>query len=328
MSRSGTRTRSAIRPYVLRRVLLAVPTLFGVTLGAFAFSHVAPGDPAREHLRRVMPGRLPTPAQLEEARRDLGLDRSVPAQYASWLGRATRGDLGFSYSSRRPVTTELAERVPATLALTVPAALLVAALALPAGIVAATHHNQLADQALRATSLAVVCIPSFWLALVLIRAFAVKLSLVPVAGRGSLSSFVLPVLTLALGPAAVLARFTRAAMLDILHQDYLRTARAKGVRDLTVVAKHGLRNALLPLVSAFGLTVGALLAGDVVVETVFAWPGAGRLARDAVLARDYPVIAGFVLFAGAWFVALNLLIDISYAVIDPRVTLDDAGEGS
>jgi peptide/nickel transport system permease protein len=307
--------------YVVRRVLLAVPSLLGVTFAAFAFSHLAPGDPAKEYLRRTLAGRPPTAAQVAEVRRQLGLDRPLPAQYVAWLGRAARGDLGVSYSTRRSVTTELVGRITGTLVLAIPAGVLVAALAVPAGIVAAAKHDQAPDHVLRAASLVAVCMPSFWLALLLIRVFAVRLSLLPVAGRTGLSSMVLPIVTLAVAPAAVLARFTRAEMLETLDRDYVRTARAKGVHEVTVVCRHALRNALLPLVTAFGLIVGALIAGDVVVETIFAWPGAGRLARDAILTRDYPVIAGFVLFGGVTFLALNLLTDLAYVLIDPRVTV-------
>lgn len=315
-------SRAPVPAYVVRRILLAVPSLIGVTLAAFAFSHLAPGDPAKEYLRLVLGGRPPTPAEVTDVRQELGLDRPVPAQYLAWLGRAVRGDLGTSYSTRRPVAEELAERVPATLALAVPAALLVVALALSAGILAAAHHNRALDHAIRALALLAVSIPGFWLALLFIHLFALNLSLVPVAGRTGFSSMVLPVVTLALAPAAVLARFARAAILETLGEDYVRAARAKGAHELTILCRHALRNALLPLVTAFGLVVGTLLAGDVVVETIFSWPGAGRLARDAVLSRDYPLVAGLVLFAGVAFLTLNLVVDLSCIVIDRRVTLD------
>ncbi len=313
-----------MRAYVLRRLLLVVPTLFFITLAAFALSHLAPGDPARAYLRRLAPDRPPTPEQVASVRQRLLLDRPVAVQYVAWVGRAVQGDLGESYGSRRPVAGELARRVPATLVLVLPACLLALAIAVPAGALAAVHHDRLADHALRAASLVGACMPGFWLALLLILTFSVKLSLVPVAGRSGLASTVLPVVTLAVAPAALLARFTRAAMLHALSEDYVRSARAKGLPERLVVYRHALRNALIPVVTVFGVLLGGLVAGDVVVETIFVWPGVGRLAIDAILTRDYPMIAGFVLYAGAAFAAINLVIDLSYAVIDPRVRLGDS----
>jgi len=314
------------RAYVLRRLLLVIPTLFAITLAAFALAHLAPGDPAREYLHRLAPDRPPTADQVARVRHRLMLDRPLVVQYAAWIGHAARGDLGDSYSTRRPVADDLAQRIPATLVLVLPACLLALAIAVPAGALAAVHHDRAADHALRVASLAGACMPDFWLALVLIVVFGVKLSLVPVAGRSGLSSMILPVVTLAVAPAAVLARFTRAAMLRSLGEDYVRSARAKGLPERVVVYRHALRNALIPVVTVFGVVIGGLVAGDVVVETVFAWPGVGRLALDAIMTRDYPMIAGFVLYAGATFAAVNLVIDLSYAVIDPRVRL--AGSGS
>lgn len=310
-----------MRAYVLRRLLLVVPTLFVITVAAFALTHLAPGDPARAYLRRLTPDRPPTPEQVARVRHDLLLDRPLVVQYGAWLGKAARGDLGESSGSRRPVAEELARRIPATLVLVLPALALALAVAVPAGAVAAVHRDRVADHVLRVASLAGLCMPAIWLALLLILVFAVNLSLVPVAGRSGLSSTILPVVTLAVAPAAVLARFTRAAMLHSLGEDYVRSARAKGLPERLVVYRHALRNALIPVVTVFGVLLGGLVAGDVLVETIFVWPGVGRLAVDAILTRDYPMIAGFVLYAGATFAAVNLIIDLSYAVIDPRVRL-------
>ena len=305
-------------PYVLRRCLLAVPTLLGISFLAFALANLAPGDPAEQLLRRISDA-PPTRQEIIDTREEMGLNRPLVAQYVSWVGRAVQGDLGISYSTRRPVTSELGHRIPYTLQLTVLAALLALAIAVPAGIVCALHRNKLFDQLARLASLAGASMPSFWLALSLIVFFAVRLSMVPVAGRGGLDSYVLPVVTLAVTPAAVLARFTRSTMLEILDDDYMRTARAKGLTEWRTVLGHGIRNALVPLLTAFSISLGHLLAGAVIVETIFVWPGVGKLALDAISNRDYPMIQGFVLYAGATFAVINLLVDLAYGVIDPRI---------
>lgn len=304
--------------YVLRRILLMVPTLLGISFLAFALATVAPGDPAEQLLRRISDSQ-PTRQEVLELRQEMGLDRPLALQYASWVGRAVQGDLGISYSTRRPVVSELGHRIPFTLQLTALAALLAVVVALPAGIVSALHRNRLFDQLARVTSLAGASMPSFWLALSLIVLFAVRWSMVPVAGRGGLDSYVLPVVTLAVTPAAVLSRLTRSTMLEILDDDFMRTARAKGLTEWRAVVGHGLRNALVPLLTAFSVSLGHLLAGAVIVETIFVWPGVGKLALDAISNRDYPVIQGFVLYAGATFAGINLLVDLAYGAIDPRI---------
>lgn len=309
-----------MRAYVVRRALLLVPTLLGISLLAFALANLTPGDPAEEFLRRTL-DRPPTPAEVAEVREELGLDRPLVVQYVTWATDAVRGDLGLSYSTRRPVAAELAYRIPFTLELALPAALLALAIALPVGVIAAIHRNRVVDQVVRVVSLMGGSIPSFWLALILISVFAVKLSLIPVAGRAGLPSLVLPVITLALVPAAVLARFTRSTMLETLGEDYIRTASAKGLRERLVIGHHALRNSLVPVVTAFGTTVGYLVTQAVIVETIFVWPGVGRLMLEAIHARDYPVIQGVVIFSGTAFVVINLLVDLSYAVLDPRVRL-------
>jgi len=305
-------------PYVVRRALLVIPTLLGISFLAFALANLAPGDPAEQVLRRTS-DRPPTAAEIHVKRKELQLDRPLVAQYVYWAGRAVRGDLGVSYTTRRPVVSELRHRIPYTLQLTVLAALLALAIALPAGIICALHRNRLFDQLARLTSLAGASMPSFWLALNLIVLFAVRLSLVPVAGKGGWQTYILPVVTLAVTPAAVLSRFTRSTMLEILEDDYMRTARAKGLSDWRTVIRHGLRNALVPLLTAFSVSLGHLLAGAVIVETIFVWPGVGKLALDAIQDRDYPMIQGFVLYAGAAFAGINLLVDLLYRVIDPRI---------
>lgn len=305
-------------PYVLRRAFLVIPTLLGISFLAFALANLAPGDPAEQVLRRTS-DRQPTPQEVAEKRDELKLNRPLVTQYVAWAGRAFRGDLGISYATRRPVVSELRHRIPYTLQLTVLAALLALAVAIPAGIISALYRNKLFDQAARILSLAGASMPSFWLALSLIVLFAVRLSMVPVAGRGGWESYVLPIITLAVTPAAVLSRFARSTMLEILDDDYMRTARAKGLTEWRTVVGHGLRNALVPLLTAFSISLGHLLAGAVIVETIFVWPGVGKLALDAIQDRDYPMIQGFVLYAGAAFCFINLLVDLAYGVIDPRI---------
>lgn len=312
--------------YVLRRALLLVPTLIGISLLAFALANLAPGDPAEEFLRRSLQ-RPPTPEEVSAEREELGLDRPLVLQYATWVGDAFRGDLGVSYSSRRPVTTELAHRIPFTLELAVPAALLALIVALPLGIVAAMHRNRFVDHVLRVAALVGASIPSFWLALILITVFAVELAVLPVAGRQGVDTMVLPVVTLAVVPTAVLARFTRSTMLETLGEEYIRVVLAKGVRARTMVWRHALRNSLVPVVTAFGTSVGHLVGGVVIVESIFLWPGVGRLTLDAIHERDYPLIQGVVVYSGAAFVLLNLVVDLSYALIDPRVRLGRRAAG-
>jgi ABC-type dipeptide/oligopeptide/nickel transport system permease component len=311
--------------YALRRVLLIVPTVAGISLLAFAVAHLAPGDAAAERFRRIE-GRSPSPAELEAERHALGFDKPLVQQYLSWVNDARQFDLGTSISTDRPVHDELRQRIPPTLQLTVLAALLAVLVAIPMCIVAAVFHNRPADHLLRFASLAGASVPSFWLAFLLVDVFAVRNSLLPVAGRGGGANLVLPCVTLALIPAALLARFTRAALLETLTDDYVRTARAKGLAGWLVVGKHALRTASIPLVTAFGTSLGGLIAGAVVIETVFAWPGMGTLAVQAILQRDYAVIQGVVLYAGLAFAVVNLLVDLSYVLIDPRVRLGLEGE--
>lgn len=288
---------------------------------AFAIAHAAPGDPALERFRRAE-NRSPTPAELAAERRALHLDDPLVHQYTRWVDGALHGDLGRSLTTGREVAGELGDRLPATVELAVAAALLAMLFAVPAGVLAALRQNRIGDHVLRLVSLATASLPSFWLALLLIDVFAVRLSWAPVGGRAGWASVVLPAVAVAAGPAAVLARFTRAAVLDTLGEDYVRAARAKGLREVGVVMRHGLRTSLVPLLTAAGTAVGHLLAGTVIVERIFRWPGMGDLAVDAILARDYPTIQGVVLLTGLTFALVNLVVDLSYSAVDPRVRLD------
>lgn len=309
--------------YALRRALLLLPTLAGISLLAFALANLAPGDPATQYVIRVTDAQ-PTPGRVAAVREELGLDRPLPVQYVDWLGEALTGDLGISYETRQSVTAELGRRIRPTAELAVPAALLALLVAVPLGTASAVYRNRVADQAVRIGAIAGASIPNFWLALLLIGFLAVQLPLFPVAGRSGAMSAVLPVVVLATTPMAILARFTRSAALEVIGEDYVTTARAKGLPERAVVGRHVVRTSLIAVVTAFGTSLGHLLAGTVVIETVFAWPGLGRLALSAIQQRDYPMMQGFVVYAGFLFVVLNLLIDLSYAVIDPRVRLSGA----
>jgi peptide/nickel transport system permease protein len=307
-----------VRRFVLRRVLLMIPTLIGISILTFGLSNATPGDPAFVAAQREL-GRPPSNAELAAVRKDLDLDRPLVTQYLHWVSHAARGDLGVSFASRRPVRTELFRRIPFTLQLAVPAMVLAVLVAIPAGIVSALRRNRPVDQAVRLASLAGACMPSFWLALMLIILFSVRLSVLPVAGRGGFNHLILPTVTMAMAPMAVLARYTRSTMLEALNSDYVVAARAKGTAELRVITDHVLRNSLIPIVTSVGNQLGFLLAGATVIETIFVWPGVGKLLVDAITGRDYPMIEGFVLYAGVAFVVLNLLVDVLYAAIDPRI---------
>lgn len=319
--------RSGVTAYVVRRLLNLVPSLLGVSLLAFTLANLAPGDPAQIILLRQT-GEIPSEAAVERLRRELGLDAPVPVRYLRWLADAAGGDLGTSYRTGEPVVEELLDRFPATLQLATAGLLMGLVVALPLGILSATRRHSVLDHASRLGALVGVSVPSFWLGYLLILLFAVALGILPAFGRGGWEHLVLPAVTLGVGGAASLTRLTRSSLLEELHRDYVRTARAKGLPESAVVVRHALRNALIPIVTLIALRFGALLGGAVVVETVFAWPGVGTLVVDAIYDRDYPTIQGFVVFMGTAFVLLNLLVDLSYLGLDPRVRLSAERAGS
>jgi ABC-type dipeptide/oligopeptide/nickel transport system permease component len=294
--------------------------LFGVSLVAFSAARLA-GDPGEDYARRVSGNPTPSVEQTEAARDALGLDRPVLAQYRRWLGSAASGDLGASYLTLAPVASELRHRLPISLELVVPSFALALFLGVPLGTLAAMHRSRWADHLLRLTCLTVASVPGFWLAILLIDLFAVRLHLLPITASQGSGAVVLPALTLGLPMAAWLARFTRSSMLRTMEDDYVRTALAKGVRRDVVMERHVLRNALVPLVTVLGTTAARLLSGAAIIETIFAWPGLGALAVDAVQRADFPVIQAFVLYTGVVFVAVNLVVDLACAAIDPRIRL-------
>ena len=301
--------------FILRRAALIIPTFIGVTLLAFALIHLIPGDPVA-----LMLGDAATKENIARFRDYLGLDKPLPVRYVQYLGKLARGDLGRSIQQNRPVLDELAEAWPATLQLTVAALVLAAAVGVTAGIVSAVWPNSLFDALARLGSLFGLSMPVFWTGLVLIVVFAFWLPWFPVGGSGTLIHLVLPAVALALPSIAKVARMTRSSVLDVLREDYVRTARSKGVAEQRVVVKHALRNASIPILTLLGLQAGQLMGGAVLTETVFAWPGLGRLMVKAIFARDYVLLQGAVLIFAMAFVVVNLVVDLSYGVLDPRVS--------
>ena len=261
----------------------------------------------------------PDAEAVKQIRRELGLDDPLPVQYSRWLWRALHGDLGRSIRTGEEVSRELLSRFPATLALALAAMALAMIVAFPVGILAAVRKGGAADHASRAVFLAGASMPSFFLGIVLIQIFAVRLNVLPVMGYGGWRHLVLPAVTLGLGMAAVYARMLRAGFLEILGEDFIRVARAKGLSEARVVGKHALRNAVLPTMTLVGTGFGYLLGGAVIVETIFVWPGVGKLAVDAIFNRDYPVVQGYALLMTLVFVLVNIAVDIAYTVVDPRV---------
>ncbi|TFU26812.1 nickel ABC transporter permease [Thermus tengchongensis] len=303
--------------YAIRRLLIAIPTLFGVVLLVFLMVRLAPGDPAV-----LLAGEFATPETLQAIRERYGLDRPLPEQFLLYLGALLRGDLGESARSRRPVLEELKTYFPNTVELAVAAILVALLTGIPLGILAALRPGSGLDLGVMTLALLGVSMPVFWFGLLAILIFSVNLGWFPVAGKGTLAHLVLPAVTLGVNATALLARMTRGTLLEVLSQDYIRTARAKGLRERVVVFKHALRNAMIPVVTVAGLEFGSLLAGAVITETIFAWPGLGQLLVSSILARDYPVVQGAVLLVATSFILVNLLVDLLYAWIDPRVRYD------
>ncbi len=300
--------------YLVRRVLLSVPTVLGVATLIFLLVHLLPGDPAR-----VIAGVNATPADVERIRHQLGLDQPGWQQYLSFLGRLAHGDLGTSTHTLNPVTSEIAARALYTAELAALSIVIAIAVGVAAGVVAATRRNTAMDLLISGAAIAGVSIPVYWLGLMLVVLFAIDLRVLPAAGAGGPTSIVLPAITLAFFSVGFIARQTRSAMLEVLGQDFVRTARAKGAGERRVLLRHALRNALLPVVTTIGLQFGTLLGGAVLTETVFAWPGIGRLLVDSIFFRDFPVVQGVVLLIAVAFIVVNLITDLVYAVVDPRI---------
>jgi len=300
--------------YLSRRLLEALLALLFTSILVFSMIHMIPGDPAL-----LVAGLEAGPEVLERIRRDLGLDRPLPVQYGSFLWSALHGDLGISIRTGLPVLREILDRFPYTLVIALGAIGLATAMGIGSGILAAMRHNRLGDALVMVLALLAVSTPSYWLGLMLMLVFSLSLDLLPSIGIATPAHYVLPILTLGAQSGGIISRMTRAAMLDVVGQDFVRAARARGERESTVILRHALKNALIPVLSIVGLRFGNLIAGAVLVESVFAIPGVGRLLVDAVLWRDYPMIQGTMLFVAALFILVNAATDVLYAVVDPRI---------
>ena len=303
-----------MRSYLVRRLVLAVPVVLGVATLVFLLIHLIPGDPVE-----IMLGESALPADRDALREALGLDRPILEQYGSFLWGLCRGDLGVSLQQRRSVTALIREHYPATLELTLAAMLISLLIALPAGILSGIRQYSVWDHSTMFLALLGVSMPNFWLGPLLIWVFSIQLGWFPVSGKGGLAHLLLPALTLGASMAAIVARMTRSSVLEVLREDYVMTARAKGLSEARIVLKHVLRNAMLPVLTVVGLQFGALLAGSIITETIFSWPGLGTLMVKAIQTRDYPVVQGCVLVIALSYVLVNLLTDLLYGVIDPRI---------
>lgn len=303
--------------YVLKRLLSTIPVLLGISLLLFLMLRMLPGDPAQ-----VLAGQMASPADIQIIRQQLGLDKPVIVQYGIFLSRLARFDLGRSARTQHPVIKEIWARLPNTMLLAVAAIGLACLFGIPAGIISAVRPYTWMDYLFTTIALFGISMPVFWLGLMLMVIFSITLQWLPAGGTGSWKHMILPSFTLAAFVVAFITRMTRASMIEALSQDYTTTARSKGLKEQVVIVKHALKNALIPIITVVGLQFGLLLGGAVLTETVFAWPGLGRLIVESILARDYPVIQGAILIFGLLYILVNLAVDLLYAYIDPRIKYD------
>ncbi len=301
--------------YMIKRLLALIPVLIGVSILVFLLMHITPGDPAI-----LMLGERAPEEQLENLRESMGLNEPLPIQYINWIGRVLRGDMGRSLRSRRPVTMEIWQRLPNTLSLGFAAAFLAIVVGIPIGVISAVRPNSWMDNIFTGITFAAVGMPVFWTGIMLILIFSVYLRWLPSSGlQWDIRNFILPTIALASVTTATITRITRSSMLDVLKEDYVRTARSKGISERMVVYKHALRNALIPVVTIMGLQFGRLLAGAVLTETVFAWPGMGRLIVDSIRTNDFPLVQGSILVFALSYALANTFVDFTYAYLDPRL---------
>lgn len=320
--RSGVECRnrdilSGVARYLVRRLLLTIPVLLGVATLVFALIHLVPGDPAQ-----AMLGEGATQEEVAKLRTIMGLDRPLLAQYRSFLGGIARGDLGTSFRYNTPVTAQIREKLPNTARLAVAAMFVAIVFAIPLGILAAVYRGTAIDFAAMTMALAGISMPNFWLGPLLAILFAVYLGWLPVSGTGSLAHLVLPAVTLGAALSAILARMTRASLLEELGELYVLAARARGLSKARAILRHAFRNSLIPIVTIIGLQFGAVLTGTIITETIFSWPGIGRLLIQAINYRDYPLIQGCILFISVTYVAMNLVTDLTYGYLDPRIRFE------
>jgi len=300
--------------FLLRRLLLTIPVLLGVATLVFSLLHLVPGDPVE-----AMLGESASPQEIARVRTQLGLDRPLYVQYWTFLKGVGRGDLGVSLRTNEPVAQAIATRMPATIELAIAAMCLAVVVAIPLGIIAAAGAGTIVDYAATTLALAGISIPNFWLGPLLAIVFAITLGWLPVSGSGTLAHLVLPAITLGAPLGAVLARMTRASVLEELRELYVLAARARGVSRAGAILHHAFRNSLIPIVTVLGLQMGAVLTGAVITETIFAWPGVGRLLIQSINFRDYPLVQGCILLIAVTYVAMNLLTDLAYGLLDPRI---------
>jgi peptide/nickel transport system permease protein len=300
--------------YIAQRLIASVITLLGISILIFSLVRLLPGDPAR-----VIAGLLASEEDVQRIRVQLALDRSMPVQYGLFLGRLAQGNLGTSARTQQPVLQEIMARLPATMKLAAISMILAGLVGVLSGILAAYYRDSLLDLLISIGTVFGVSMPVYWLGLMLIILFAVRLKWLPAAGSEHASSYILPSITLAVFSLALVARMTRSSMLEVLGEDYVRTARAKGLREHFVLVQHALKNALIPVITVMGLQFGALLGGAVLTETVFGWPGMGQLLVNSIFSRDYPMVQGIVLVFAGLFIFVNLVVDLLYAYIDPRI---------
>jgi peptide/nickel transport system permease protein len=310
--------------YILKRLIIALPVLLGVTMITYLIISLAPGDVVDLQVD-------PNFSQSDrvQMRRDLGLDQPIPVRYVKWLGQTLKGNLGYSYTTRTPVATRIGERIGPTVGLSLAALFIAYLIAIPVGVISATRQYSWVDHSSTGFALTGVSIPGFFLGMILIYVFSLKLKLLPVSGMRTLGldsspidlikHMILPTVVLATGTTAAVMRYTRSAMLEIVRQDYIRTARSKGLSERLVIYKHALRNAILPVITLLGLQIPALVSGAVITEQIFGWPGIGRLNIDAIGARDYPVLMGLNLLAAVMVITGGLVADVMYAAADPRI---------
>lgn len=304
--------------YIIRRLLQLIPILFGASIIVFLMMRLLPGDPALQALGGAAASEV-TGEQVEALREEWGLNDPLPVQYIAWLRHAVQGDFGRSTVSRVPARDEIISRFPATLQITIAALLVSVTLGVSSGLLAAVKPNSFLDRTSMVIALLGICTPSFWLGLMLMLLFSVKLGWLPTFGKGGISHLILPAFTLGLGGAGVIARLTRSSMLEVLGDDYIRTARSKGLREARVVYRHALKNAVIPVITLVGLEFGFLLSGSVVTETVFSYPGIGLLLITSINNRDFPIVQGVILLFAVQFVLVNLVVDLLYAWVDPRI---------
>lgn len=320
-----SRCEATLGKYIIRRILQMIPALFLVSVAVFMIIHLIPGDPAQ-----IVAGPNATDEQLEALTRQFGLDQPLWIQYFTWLRNALSGNMGYSFINDYPVNKMIAQRVPATLELAAAAAIIVLFISIPLGIFASLRPGSFIDFTSTLFSALSFAVPGFWLAIILIMLFSLKLKWLPPSGRPEFSnepiehlkSLIMPALALGIGISAKIARYLRSSMLEVLDQDYTRTARSKGLHERVVVGRHVLRNALIPVITVMGLQVGDLLSGAIIVESVFAWPGVGRLTMQAISWRDYSLLQADVLYIVLAFMVINLLTDLAYGFIDPRIHYD------